>query len=124
MENCQRVQIWEWQNPPPPNENCQRVQIQEFQNTPILNLVQNTPLPNEKLSESSNLRVAEYPPSPHPSLPKMKNCQRVQIQEFQNTPILNLVQNTPPPKKKKLDKTSVFKLQNCLKIREIYVETM
>ena len=49
-ENCQRVQIREFQNTPPikivresksesfrippQNENCQRVQIQEFQNTP------------------------------------------------------------------------------------------
>ena len=32
-ENCQRVQIREFQNTPP-NENCQRVQIREFQNTP------------------------------------------------------------------------------------------
>ena len=30
-------------------------------------------------------------------------------------------QNTPPPKK--IRKTSDFKLQNSLKIREIYVET-
>ena len=55
-ENCQRVQIWEFQNtpptPPPENENCQRVQIWEFQNT----------------------------------LPKNENCQRVQIWEFQNNP--------------------------------------
>ena len=38
---------------PPENENCQRVQIWEFQNTP----------PQKwKLSESPNLRVSEYPP--------------------------------------------------------------
>ena len=37
---------------PPPNENCQRVQIREFQNTP----------PKWKLPESSNPRVSEYPP--------------------------------------------------------------
>ena len=47
-ENCQRVQIWEFQNTPP-NENCQRVQIWEFQNTP----------PKWKLSESPNPRVSE-----------------------------------------------------------------
>ena len=29
-ENCQRVQIREFQNTPPKNENCQRVQIREF----------------------------------------------------------------------------------------------
>ena len=28
--------------------------------------------------------------------PKNENCHRVQIWEFQNTPILNLVPNTPP----------------------------
>ena len=51
------------------NENCQRVQkkIWEFQNTPQ----------KWKLSESPNPRVSEYPPN--------ENCQRVQIQEFQNT---------------------------------------
>ena len=97
-ENCQRVQIREFQNTPQ-NENCQRVQIREFQNTP-----------------------------------QNKSCQRVQIREFQNTPpkLKTLVffpkskfhvpQNTPPPKKK-IGKTSDFKLQNSLKIREIYVET-
>ena len=34
-ENCQRVQVREFQNAPPQNENCQRVQVQEFQNTPL-----------------------------------------------------------------------------------------
>ena len=33
-ENCQRVQIREFQNTLPKNENCQRVHIREFQNTP------------------------------------------------------------------------------------------
>ena len=42
--------------------------------------------------------------------PQNENCHRVQIREFQNTP-------------PKIGKTSDFKLQNSLKIREIYVET-
>ena len=79
-ENCQRVQIREWQNTSPSqNENCQRVQIQEFQNTPILNLVQNTPpmkIVRESKSESGRI----------PQPPQNENLQRVQIQEWQNTP--------------------------------------
>ena len=53
-------------------------------------------------SKSESFRVSENPPN--------ENCQRVQIREFQNTP-------------PKIGKTSDFKLQNSLKIREIYVET-
>ena len=68
----------------PPKENCQRVQIREFQNTP-----------QRKLSESPNLRVSEYPPNENcqrvqiqefQNTPQNENCQRVQIREFQNTP--------------------------------------
>ena len=67
-ENCQRVQLQEFQNTPyselgteslpPKNENCQRVQIQEFQNTPYSELGTEY----RKLSESPNPKVAEYPP--------------------------------------------------------------
>ena len=58
-ENCQRVQIREFQNTPspPPKMKIVRVQIREFQSTP--------PPENEKLSESPNPRVSEYPPSPN-----------------------------------------------------------
>ena len=56
--------------PPPENENCQRVQIREFQNTPPkMKIVrvqiwefQNTPLRKWKFSESPNPRVSESPP--------------------------------------------------------------
>ena len=93
--------------PSPKNENCQRVQIREFQNTPQWKLsespnprVSEYPTPKWKLSESPNLRVSEYPPpqwklseSPNPRVseyPPNENCQRVQIWE---------IQNTLPPKK-------------------------
>ena len=106
----------QFQNTPSPeNENCQRVQIQEFQNTP--------PPRKWKLSESPNLSFRIRIP------PKIENCQRVQIREFQNTPPkIKIVREfksksfripTPP----QIGKTSDFKLQNSLKIREIYVET-
>ena len=128
-ENCQRVQIQEFQNTPlpkwklsespnlrvseyPPNENCQRVQIWEFQNTP---------LPKWKLSESPNLRVSEYPPmkivieSKSESFripPPPWKLSRVQILEFQNT--------TPPPKSEKLQ-ISNFRI--VLQPRRSYVQT-
>ena len=59
-ENCQRVQIWEFQNTPLPNENCQRVQIREFQNTPKMKIVRESKSesfripPKWKLSESKS----------------------------------------------------------------------
>ena len=84
-ENCQRVQIREFQNTPSqmkivresmsesfripcPNENCQRVQIREFQNTP----------PNENCQR---VQIREFQ-----NIPPNENCQRVQIREFQNIP--------------------------------------
>ena len=79
--------------PPPENENCQRVQIREFQNTPPMKIVRE--------SKSKSFRI---PPPPN------ENCQRVQIR----------VSEYPPPP---IGKTSDLKLQNSLKIREIYVET-
>ena len=105
-ENCQRVQIREFQNTPPPqNENCQRVQIWEFQNTP----------PQKwKLSESPNLRVSEYPPP-------NENCQRVQIREFQNTPSPrkwklsespNLRVSEYPPKNENCQRVQIWEFQN------------
>ena len=71
------------QNTPPPNENCLRVQIREFQNTPPMKIVRE--------SKSKSFRITP---------PPNENCQRVQIWEFQNTPILNLEQNTHPPNMK------------------------
>ena len=44
--------FWSTVSEYPPNENCQRVQIREFQNTP----------PKGKLSENPNLRGSEYLP--------------------------------------------------------------
>ena len=70
-ENCQRVQIREFQNTPP-NENCQRVQIREFQNTPSWKW---------KLSESPNPRVSEYPP-------KMKIVRESKSESFRIPPPL------------------------------------
>ena len=70
-----------------------RVQIREFQNTP----------PKMKIVRESKSESFRIPP-------QNENCQRVQIREFQNTP-------------PKIGKTSDFKLQKSLKIREIYVET-
>ena len=64
------------------------------------------PLPKWKLSESPNLRVSEYPPPPKWKLSESPNPR---VSEY-----------PPPPK---IGKTSDFKLQNSLKIREIYVET-
>ena len=59
-------------NTPSPHENCQRVQIREFQNTPPpMKIVTESksesfriPPPKKKLklSESPNPRVSEYPP--------------------------------------------------------------
>ena len=118
--------------PPTPKMKIVRVQIREFQNT--------APPQKWKLSESPNPRVSEYPPH------KNENCQRVQIREFQNTPPnencqrvqIREFQNTPPnwklsespnlrvseyPPPPQIGKTSDLKLQNSLKIREIYVET-
>ena len=135
-ENCQSPNRRVSEYPPPKNENCQRVQMWEFQDTPPkmkivresksesfripppkMKIVRESksesfriPTPQKwKLSESPNPRVSEYPP-PNPPPPKNENCQRVQIREFQNTP-------------PKIRKTSDFKLQNSLKIQEIYVET-
>ena len=85
----------------PPDENCQRVQIQEFQNT--------TP-PQWKLSESPYLRVSEYPPPP--KLKTLVFFPKFKFHVPQNTPPnwktlvffpnskFHVPQNTPPPKKK------------------------
>ena len=124
-ENCQRVQIWEFQNTPPPQwklSESPSPRVSEYL-LPKWKLsespnqrVSEYPRPKWKLSESPNLRVSEYPPpqwkfSESPNLrvseypPKMKIV-RVQIQEFQNTPTPNEncqrvqireFQNTPPP---------------------------
>ena len=99
---------------PPQNENCHRVQLREFQNTPppppaklkivrefksksfripppkIKNVRESKsesfrippPPPQRKLSESPSPRVSEYPR-------QTENYQRVQVQEFQNTPSQN-----------------------------------
>ena len=140
-ENCQRVQVRVQNTPPkwklsestsPSTEYPQKMKIVRVQVW-----VQNTP-PPWKLSESPNPRVSEYPPSP-----KNENCQRVQVVSTEYPPKMKIVresksesfrippqwklqrvqirefQNTPP----KIGKTSDFKLQNSLKIREIYVET-
>ena len=95
--------------PPPPNKNCQRVQIWEFQNTPPKwklsespNLtVSECPPPQWKLSESPNLRVSEYP-----TLPKMKIVRESKSESFRIPPL-------------HMGKTSDFKLQNSLATREI-----
>ena len=121
---------------PPQNENCQRVQIREFQNTPQMKIVRESKSdsfripPKWKLSESPNLsekwklsespnpRVSEYPPNENcqrvqirefQNTPPNENCQRVQIQEFQNTPPKWKLSETPnlrvseyPPKSEKL----------------------
>ena len=77
----------------PPNENCHRVQIQEFQNPP-----------KWKLSQSPNPRVSEYPPqmkivteskSESFRIPPNENCHRVQIREFQNTPLKLKLSQSP-----------------------------
>ena len=140
--------FWSTVSEYPPNENCHRVQIREFQNTPPkMKIVTESksesfriPPQKWKLSQSPNLRVSEYPPpkwnlSQSPNLrvseypPQNENCLRVQIWEFQNTPPKwKLSQNPSPrvseyPPQKKIGKTSDFKLQNSLAIREIYVET-
>ena len=140
-ENCQRVQsksfrilppkwkLSESPNPrvseyPPPQMKIVRESKSESFRIP----------PQWKLSESPNLRVSEYPPqmkivreSKSESFripPQNENCQRVQIQEFQNMPPpMKIVRESksksfriPPPP---IGKTSDFKLQNSLSIREI-----
>ena len=90
----------EFQNPPSPeNENCQRVQIREFQNTP-------SPPENENC-QSPNPRVSEYPSplkmkivresksesfriSP---LPKYENCQspNPRVSEYPPPPNFRIV---------------------------------
>ena len=85
VQNPQNTPYSEVQNTPQ-NENCQRVQIREFQNTPPpMKIVRESKsksfrIPPNGNCQSPNLRVSEYPP------PQNENCQRVQIQEFQNTP--------------------------------------
>ena len=130
----------------PPNENCQRVKIPVSQNTPPMKIVRESksqcpripppmkivresksqcpriPPQNEKLSESPNPSVPEYPPN--------ENCQRVQILVFQNTPHppkmkivrvqIPVSQITPPPKSEKLQ-ISNFRI--VLQSRRSYVET-
>ena len=113
---------------PPQNENCQRVEIWEFQNTPPMKFVRESksesftiPPLKWKLSESPNPRVSEYPPN--------ENCQGVQIREFQNTPHppkMKIVRESksesfriPPPPPTQIGKTSDFKLQNSLATRDI-----
>ena len=123
-ENCQRVQVWEFQNTPPKwklsESSNPRVSeyptkmkiVREFKSKSF-----RISPPKWKLSESSNPRVSEYPPKMKigresrcksfrvPSPPN-ENCQRVQILEFQNTPPdencqrvqIWEFQNTPPPK--------------------------
>ena len=110
---------------PPQNENCQRVQIREFQNTPQWKLSESPNLfrvseypPKMKIVRESKSKSTEYPPkmkivresksesfripplkmkivreskSEYRIPPQNENCQRVQIREFQNTP--------PPPQK-------------------------
>ena len=63
----------------------------EFQNTPPMKIVRE--------SKSDSFRIP----------PQNEKCQMIQIQEFQNTP-------NPPPS---IGKTSDFKLQNSIAIREI-----
>ena len=104
-ENCQRVQIWEFQNTPPmkivresksesfrippQNENCQRVQIRDFQNTPPMKIVRE--------SKSKSFRI---PPQ------KMKIVRESKSKSFRIPPC-------------QFWKTSDFKLQNSFAIREI-----
>ena len=108
-ENCQRVQIREFQNTPqnencqrvqsesfriPPNENCQRVQIWEFQNTPLI----------DKLSDSPNPRVSEYPS-------QMKIVRESKSESFR----------IPPPPK--LEKLQISNFRIVLQPGRSYVET-
>ena len=111
-ENCQRFQIWEFQNPPqwklseipnprvseyPPNENCQRFQIRQFQNTPPMKIVresksnsfQNTP-PQWKIVRESQIREFQNTTTP----PQNENCQssNPRVSEY-----------PPPPSEKTLD---------------------
>ena len=145
-ENCHRVQIGEFQNTPP-IENCHRVQIWEFQNPPQWKLSQSPNLRVSeyppfkwKLSQSPNLRVSEYPPSkwklsqsPNPRVseyppkwelsqslnPRVSGCPpNWKLYFFFLSPNF-MFPRIPPPQ---IVKTSDFKLQNSLKIREIYVE--
>ena len=62
-ENCQRVQIQEFQKTPR-NENCQRVWIREFQNTPPMKIVTE--------SESESFRIP----------PPQKKSEKLQISNF------------------------------------------
>ena len=141
-ENCQRVQIREFQNTPskmkivresksesfriplfwswyriPPSPKMKIVReskSESFRIPPQMKIVRESksesfriplfwswyriPPPQWKLSESPSLRVQNTPILKLvQNTPPNENCQRVQIWEFQNTPILKLLQNTPPP---------------------------
>ena len=72
--------------------------------------VQNTP-PNENC-QSPNPRVSEYPP-------QNENCQRVQIQEFQNTPPMKIVRESKsksfriqPPQNENCQRVHIREFQN------------
>ena len=69
---------------PPQNENCQRVQIREFQNTP-----HKMKIVRESESESFRIpppmKIVTEPKSESFRIPTQnENCHRVQIREFQN----------------------------------------
>ena len=125
-ENCQRVQIWKFQNTPPPNENCQRVQIREFQNTPQMKIVRD--FKSESFRIPPQMKIVRESKSESFRIPsKIKIVRESRSESFRIPPPELKLSESPnlrvseyPPK---IGKTSDFKLQNSLKIWEIYVET-
>ena len=138
--------FWSTVSEYPPNENCHRVQIREFQNTPPkMKFVTESKSESFRISPPKMKIVTESKSESFRISPQNEICHRVQIWEIQNTPPKWKLSQSPnprvseyPPKwklsqnpnprvseypPKKIGKTSDFKLQNSLAIREIYVET-
>ena len=63
---------------PPPNENCQRVQIREFQNTPSkMKIVRESK--SESFRIPPQMKIVRVQIQEFQNTPPNENCQRVQI---------------------------------------------
>ena len=77
----------QFQNTPPPqNENCQRVQVQEFQNTSPKMKILRESKPESFRIPPQNENCKRVQAQEFQNTPQNENCQRVQIGEFQNNP--------------------------------------
>ena len=120
FQNTPPLQKWKLSESPnprvseyPPNENCQRVQIREFQNTPQMKIVRESksesfriPPPNENCQR---VQIREFQNTPHQ--PKMKIVRESKSESFRNS---------PPPK---LEKLQISNFRIVLQPGRSYVET-